>query len=229
VNSRVSPTVIGHRGASRDHPENTVAAFIGARAQGATWVELDVRSTVDAALVILHDPHLPDGGAVAELTRAQVPASVPSLAEALAACAPMGVNVEIKHGEHEPGFSEDRRLADAVVAELAGAPVELLISSFDLPLIDRVRAIAPHLPTAYLVLDAARPIDAVAACVDRGHVALHPWDRTVDAALVERCHDAGIAVNVWTVDDPERMLELASWGVDGIVTNVPALAVATLA
>jgi glycerophosphoryl diester phosphodiesterase len=37
-----------------------------------------------------------------------------------------------------------------------------------------------------------------------------------------------VAVNVWTVDDPDRMLELARWGVDGIVTNVPAVAVATL-
>ena len=228
MSSRVLPRVIGHRGASRDHPENTLEAFVGAREQGATWVELDVRPTADDTLAVLHDPHLPDGRVLAELIRADVPVSVPELRAALEACAPMGVNVEIKHGEGEPGFTDDRRLADRVVAELLGAPVELLVSSFDLAIIDRVRAIAPEIPTAYLVLGADEPIDAVAACVERGHAALHPWDPMVDAALVARCHDAGVAVNVWTVDDPDRMRELASWGVDGIVTNVPAIAVAAL-
>jgi glycerophosphoryl diester phosphodiesterase len=223
------PRVIGHRGASRDHPENTLEAFVGAREQGATWVELDVHPTADDTLAVLHDARLPDGRAVAELARADVPASVPTLRAALDACAPMGVNVEIKHGVGEPGFAADRRLADLVVADLGGAPVELLVSSFDLVLLDRVHAIATQLPTAYLVLGADEPFDAVAACVERGHVALHPWDRMVDEALVARCHAAGVAVNVWTVDDPDRMLELARWGVDGIVTNVPAVAVATLA
>jgi glycerophosphoryl diester phosphodiesterase len=229
VISSTAPRVIGHRGASRDHPENTLEAFVGARRQGAAWVELDVRATADDELAILHDPHLSDGRAIAELVRADVPEVVPSLDAALAACVPLGVNVEVKHGVGEPGFSDDRRLADLVVEALEGAANELLVSSFDLELIDRIRDLAPELPTAYLVLGADEPIDAVAACVDRGHAALHPWDPMVDADLVARCHAAGIAVNVWTVDDPDRMVELAAWGVDGIVTNVPAVAVAALA
>ena len=53
--------VIGHRGASADFPENTLDAFAGAAAQGADWVELDVRATSDGILVVHHDAVLPDG------------------------------------------------------------------------------------------------------------------------------------------------------------------------
>ncbi len=221
---KISPTpvVIGHRGASADAPENTVAAFRLAATQGADWVELDVHLTADGELAVVHDAVLPDGRAVANVTTATLPDDVPLLADALAASVPMGVNVEVKHGEGEPGFRPDRRIADITVEALLDAPVEVLVSSFDLGAIDRVHALAPHVATAYLVLDPSGPIDAIDACTAGGHGALHPWDPAVDAALVERAHAAGLKVNVWTVDDPVRIAQLAGFGVDGIVTNRPA-------
>ena len=70
---------------------------------------------------------------------------------------------------------------------------------------------------------------AVAAgLVGNGHRALHPYDPLVDAALVEACHELGLDVNVWTVDDPARMEELIGFGVDGICTNVPDVLLAVL-
>jgi glycerophosphoryl diester phosphodiesterase len=57
---------------------------------------------------------------------------------------------------------------------------------------------------------------------------LHPWGPTVDAELVRSCHDAGLRVNTWTVDEPDWMRRLAEMGIDGIVTNDPALARRTL-
>jgi glycerophosphoryl diester phosphodiesterase len=222
------PLVIGHRGASAEAPENTVAAFTIAAAQGADWVELDVRLTTDSELAVVHDAYLPDGRIVADLARSELPHQVPVLAEALAASVPMGVNVEIKHDPVEPGFADDRHIADITVAAVADSPVAVLISSFDLLVIDRVRHLAPELPTAYLVVDPTSPLDAVDACVTGGHSALHPWHKSVDAALVDRCHEAGLAVNVWTVDDPDRIRQLAALGVDGIVTNHPAIALEVL-
>jgi glycerophosphoryl diester phosphodiesterase len=68
----------------------------------------------------------------------------------------------------------------------------------------------------------------VTSLVEAGHVALHPHDAVVDATLVETCHAGGIEVNVWTVDDPERMRALADLGVDGICTNVPDVALGVL-
>ena len=46
--------------------------------------------------------------------------------------------------------------------------------------------------------------------------------------IVDDCHAAGVQVNTWTCDDPERMAELAGWGIDGICTNVPDVALGIL-
>ena len=60
--------------------------------------------------------------------------------------------------------------------------------------------------------------------MDHGHGAIHPWDELVDESLVDGAHNRGLKVLVWTVDDEERIAELASWGVDGIITNLPGVA-----
>jgi glycerophosphoryl diester phosphodiesterase len=213
------PTVIGHRGAAGRFAENTLAAFEGALALGADWVELDVRRTADAVLAVHHDDRLADGRAIAELFARDLPAQVPDLLAALLASAGMGVNVEVKP-------HDDVQVADAVVDVVRAWGGDVLVSSFQPELVDRVRQIADDVPTALLLY--VDPAAAIDACAAAGHVALHPWDPTVDAELVERCHAAGLAINVWTVDDPDRMRELTAIGVDGIVTNVPDVARAVL-
>jgi glycerophosphoryl diester phosphodiesterase len=218
------PIVIAHRGASAAHPENTVAAFRGAAELGSDWVELDARRTVDGALVVHHDAELADGRVIVELGRADLPAPVPTLADALDACAGMGVNIEIKNNVPDPDFDLDERVAEATVALLAdrGDRDEVLVSSFNPATLARVGARAPHLATALLVVEPES--DVVTRVVAAGHRALHPYDWFVDQALVDRCHAAGVRVNVWTVDDPTRMAELLDLGVDGLCTNVPDVA-----
>ena len=85
----------------------------------------------------------------------------------------------------------------------------------------------PAARTAWLT-DGLAPerIERVAA---GGHHAIHPWDAQVDEAGIRLAHRHGLAVNVWTVDDPERMRQLIAWGVDGICTNVPDIALAVRA
>jgi glycerophosphoryl diester phosphodiesterase len=220
--------VIAHRGASADAPENTVEAFRLAAAQGADWVELDVRRAADGALVVLHDAVLPDGRTVVEWERSALPASVPSLPAALDACAGMGVNIEIKNSVDDPDHDPSDSVADLVVALLAerGGHDEVLISSFADHTIARVRERAPHLGTAYLVeTDISEAIDVA---VNGGHQAIHPWDPIVTAELVATARQAGLEVNVYTVDEPARMRDLARMGVTGIVTNVPAVALRAL-
>lgn len=220
--------IFAHRGASARYTENTVSAFQGARDLGADWVELDVRRTADGALAVHHDAHLADGRAIVELAATDLPAHVPLLAEALAACAPMGVNVEIKNWPADVDFDVDVVLAEPVVSVIRASSVEVIVSSFHPPTLDRVRAIDPTMPTAQLTGPLPNPAAAVDAAVAAGHVALHPYDLTVTPEVVELVHGAGLAINVWTVDDPGRMRELADMGVDGIVTNVPDVAVQVL-
>ena len=61
-----------------------------------------------------------------------------------------------------------------------------------------------------------------------GHSAIHPWAPRVTADVVEACHAAGLAVNTWTCNDGDRLVELASIGVDGVCTDVPDLALAAV-
>lgn len=218
--------VIAHRGASRARRENTLAAFEHARELGADMVELDVRRSADGRLVVHHDARLADGRALVELRRAELPDPVPELADALRACAGMAVNIEIKNAPGEPDHDPTGALARAV-AELAARPEHaaqgLLVSSFDAMTLQVVRAVNPALPTAWLTFDTDRAA-ALARCRADGHVAWHPFDATVDRAALAEAHAAGLAVNVWTVDDPDRMRALIELGVDGLCTNVPDVA-----
>jgi glycerophosphoryl diester phosphodiesterase len=220
----MNPHVIAHRGASAAFPENTVAAFEGAGRLGADWVELDVRRTADGLLAVHHDARLGDGRALIELARAALPSSVPDLAAALAACDGLGVNVEIKNSPNDPDFDSTSAVVAPTVEAIRAWGGEVIVSSFDPATIDHVRGVAPDLPTALLTFLLAEPGAAIEACVRAGHRALHPFDATVTPELVSECHAAGLLVNVWTVDDPARIRELADFGVDGVVTNVPDVA-----
>ncbi|MGB1723474.1 MAG: glycerophosphodiester phosphodiesterase [Ilumatobacteraceae bacterium] len=116
-----APTnVIAHRGANRRARENTLEAFQAAVALGSDGIELDVRRTVDAALVIHHDAQLPDGRVIRESRRDELPDWLPELHSALDACAPAMVNIEIKNSEGDPDFDPDRSIADRVVEALRG-------------------------------------------------------------------------------------------------------------
>ena len=210
-------TILGHRGWVRDDPENTVDAFRACLTAGADGVELDVRLTAAGELLIHHDP-LPD----------PVPAHVPTLAQALAACAGATVNVEIKNLPTEPTWDPTEAVAAPVVAAVRGADAEVVVSAFTLATIDAVRAHEPGLRTGWLTVGGFDQIEALETAAARGHTDFQPHDSAVTADLVERTHAAGLRLTTWTVDDPDRMRELADWGVDCIITNVPDVAVATL-
>ena len=199
---------------------------------GADAVELDVRRTRDGDLVVHHDPHLADGRAISAVNRADLPDYLPGLDDALDACGEMWVNVEIKNDPDEPDFDPTDGIAAVVAEALKGrrSPDRFLVSSFRRETIDTFRRTAPAIATAFLT--AAPNLSTDIALLDdlraAGHLAIHPWYGLVTAAFVSASHERGIAVNVWTCDDPDTMRTLAAWGVDGICTNVPDVALEVL-
>jgi glycerophosphoryl diester phosphodiesterase len=216
--------IIAHRGASRVERENTVEAFRAARRLGADLVELDVRLTADGGLAVHHDARLPDGRAVASVAAESLPPHVPLLAAALDACEGMGVNVEIKNEPDEIGYDPEAAVASAVVdlVRRRDDVGRVLVSSFDLVAIDRVRADEPRIETAWLVMAIGET--TLATLAEHGHVIVHPWYGSITEEVMGRCHRAGVSVNVWTCDEPELIRRFARWGVAGICTNVPDLA-----
>ncbi|WP_394942621.1 glycerophosphodiester phosphodiesterase [uncultured Ilumatobacter sp.] len=211
--------VIGHRGASAAAPENSIRAFEFADKMGADGVELDVRLAPDGRLIVKHDP-LPTEPAALD--------GYPVLSEALAACGNMLVNVEIKNSGGEACYDPDVAVAAPTIAEMRehGDASRWIISSFDWATIRRCRELAPELMTAYLVMNATPEVIEQTAAA--GHAAVHPWEPTIDQEMVDRCHGAGIAINTWTCNDPERLQELARVGVDAVCTDMPDLALMAL-
>jgi glycerophosphoryl diester phosphodiesterase len=232
------PLVLGHRGASHARPENTLAAFAKAREFGADGVELDARRTADARLVVHHDPHVVGFGVIKEFDFAALRAArpdVPTLDEALGACAGMIVNVEIKCLPWEPDAdTPDHDVVHAVVdllrAQTSVALSDIIVSSFDLGAVDACRAFAGDITTGWLTSGQELAVAAKVAA-EHGHAWLNP-DRA--AALraspddIAGAQKQGVRVNVWTVDEREDIARLAAAGVDGIITNDPDVALEVL-
>jgi glycerophosphoryl diester phosphodiesterase len=228
-----SPLVLGHRGASASFPDNSVVAFAAAVAAGADGVELDIRRMADGGLACSHDETVADGRPVLSLASADLPAEVPVLAEALDACQRLDVvNIEIKNLPGEGDFDDTEPVAAALVRLLEDRGElhdgRILVSSFHRPSIDRVRQLAPGLATGWLVLDAREPAPLIDRAATLGHAAIHPHHLFVSEALVAAAHGAGLAVNTWTCDDPDRQRWLADVGVDAIICNDPAAALRAL-
>lgn len=238
------PRVIGHRGAAAVAPENTLAGLAAAAEAGARWVEIDVRLSRDGVCVLSHDAALPVARGRRRIARSTAAAlgaldigsafgpafageTVPTLAAALnrAAALGLGVNIEAKDCGRR-----NRALADALAAELAGRPrggPDLLVSSFRLSILARLRARDPALPLGLLSPGARRGWRRIA---DRlGCVSLHCSASRAGAALIAGFKATGRAVAVYTVNDPAVARRMFGWGADAVFCDDPGRMLAALA
>jgi len=229
--------VIGHKGAPRLAAENRIASFAQARDVGAQGVELDVRRVGDGHLAVWHDPVLPDGRVLLDASWPEIAGAVDDLSAVLDACIGLGlVNVEIKNWLYDSDFDESLAIAETVAARLADRPAAeratYLVSCFHQPTVDRARKVLDDLATevavGWLLWNVDDPADTVARAVAGGYQALHPHHTAVTEELVARAHDAGIRVNTWTCNDPDRIRWLAGVGIDGVITDEPAVALEAL-
>ncbi len=230
------PAIWGHRGASFEAPENTLAAFELALRQGADGVELDVQLCATGEVVVLHDESLGRTTGYAALL-AETPWSVvrtldagvrkaprfageriPLLAEVLAAV-PALVNVELKCEQ-----ADDRGLTAATLKVIRDAHAEerVLLSSFNPLCVLRARSLAPHVARA-LLFEEEQPWALRTGLMAPllGAHALHPQHTLATPERVHRWCRRGYTVACWTVDDPALATRLHDSGVSGIITNRP--------
>ncbi len=226
----VMTRIIGHRGASTSAQANTLEAVQLAIDQGADGVEIDVRRTADDVLVLHHDAHLSDGRRIHAMAASDLPTWVPSLAEVLEVCEGVWTNIEVKNLPDDPDYDQAQGISLAVAGLIAAyeAHQRVLVSSFNMDSVTRIGSIDPEIELGWLTAGGANPAALIGRAEGRSMNAIHPHDMLVDESFVLRAHDAGLAVNVWTVNDMSRVAELAKWGVDGIITDNPAEALEIL-
>lgn len=212
-----------HRGASADAPENTMTAFETAHAQGADGIEFDVQRSCDGDPVVIHDATVDrttrGEGAVADMaTEELVALGIPTLVQVLAWLpAGMTANVELKAAP-----TRDTGLAAEVVQiiDAAGVGDRVWVSSFDHHMLQDVGRLDPTLRLGVLaVAHLWQPASYVKAC---GAGAYHPNVAALQTPqIISECHDAGLRVHTWTVDDQALIAKAADLGVDAVITNRP--------
>lgn len=218
-----TPLRIAHRGAPKEHPENTLPSFARALELGADAIELDVHVTCDRVVVVHHDPvpraRATDrslaGREIADLTFEQLQtfqvsptATIPRLSDVLALVGNAAfVYVELK------GIGVEGPAIDAIRASRTRCAVH----SFDHAAVARAGHIAPDIQRG--VLFDRRPADAVAVMAESGARDAWPKWSMVDRAFVQSVQEIGGSVIAWTVNDRAVAARLRAIGVDGICTD----------
>ena len=235
---------IGHRGAAREAPENTLAAFDLALRQGADGIEFDVHLSSDGVPVVIHDARLErttsGSGPVSAMPAAvlkrldagswfnrRYPARsnlryaglrIPTLSEILSWIRKRGclAYIEIKQARFRYPGLEEKVLEEIQRARIA--PLATVIS-FDVPTLERVRKLDSRIA---LGLDFTRPLLAVRRATSVQAISLLPHWALATRRFIRRTHLAGFRVIVWDLDRPLLMRRKILDGVDGIITSSPA-------
>ena len=223
--AHATPMLIGHRGAPRERPENTLPSCLRALELQADWIELDVHCTSDRVVVVHHDEiprATPPSGRLAgmridaltfdELQGFSVRglALISTLAEALAVIKGRAdVFIELK------GAAVEREVIDVIRASVA--PDRCAVHSFDHAQVARARVLAPEIRGGILF---DRPVaDPVSAMRASNALDVWPSREHVTETLVREVHDEGGRVFPWTVNEGAQAKALAALGVDGLCTD----------
>ncbi len=225
--------VIGHRGAAALRPENTMASVIKAIEDGADWVEIDVQETADGVVIIAHDSDFMklagvptkvwdatmDDVATIDIGSWFDPAyadeRAPTLHDVLrAAKGKAKVIIELKY------YGHDVDLENQVVGIVEELEMQDDISTMSLkyPAVQKMKKLRPDWRAGVLAATAVGDLSGL----EGDFVAVNA--ATVSTGLIRKVQDAGKDIYVWTVNDPLQMSAMASMGVDGLITDRPAMA-----
>jgi glycerophosphoryl diester phosphodiesterase len=235
--------IVGHRGASYDAPENTMASFKLGYQQKADADELDIYLTKDGKIVVMHDANTArtagvsnklatstfddlrklDAGQWGKWKGKGFSEKIPSLDEVLALI-PEGrrLFIEIKCGpEVLPELGR-------VLQHAGKKPGQTVLIGFNYETMKQAKAALPNLQSLWLVSNdkKTKKYPPVEGLIKKTKAAnLDGLDLEsgfpIDSDFVRKVHDAGLKLYTWTVDDPEVARKEAAAGVEGITTNRP--------
>lgn len=233
--------IFAHRGASADRAENTMEAFKLSMKHGADGVELNVHSTKDGHIVIIHDltvDRVSTGRGIVsdftldELKRHSFSKLCPSqdlcpiltleeLYSILAENTAFMVNVELKTMERQYPFMPEKLIQMESRHDMSG---RVIYSSFNHHTLKTIKELSPESEIGLLYDN--NMVEPWEYAKRMNAMAIHPNINAIKAnpEIVEKCHENGIKVNVWTVDEPTDIEAMMKLGVDGIMTRKPNIA-----
>jgi len=227
-NMHKNPLVIGHRGAMGHETENTVASVEKALELGVDMIEIDVFQIQSGEIVVFHDERLERlsnaGGNIEEYTIFELNQvildgnhKIPMLQDILKTIAhKVPLNIELK------GTGTTDRvnfIINYYVNERGWKMEDFVISSFHWDELREMRKINSEISIA--VLTEADPLDAITVAKELHAVAINPNYKKLTSENVQKIQQEGYKVFTWTVNEPEDILKVKSFGVDGIFTNYP--------
>lgn len=221
-------TITAHRGASAYAPENTMISIVKAVELGAEVAEIDIQELKDGTIVLFHDNNLKRTSRLStkiyELTYDDLATidvgewfdpsfkgeRIPTLEDVLAySKGKIRLNIEIKKHGNEKALIENT-IALIKKYDMMG---ETFITSLDYPTLEEVKAIDPSVKTGYVFFTNFGSIKDY-------NVDIYSIEaQYVSRALVDRIHELGREIHVWTVNDLDQANTFALMGVDSIITD----------
>lgn len=240
-----SPIILAHRGDMAHAPENTLPSFLQAIQKGADGIELDAKLTADGHVIVFHDitvERTTNGkGKVASLTldaireldagswfHSKFANTKPPLLEEVFEAVGKDVLINIELTNYStPNDGLTQKVCELIKKHNNQA--QIIFSSFFASNLKIAKRLLPQIPRGLLAMPGIMGIWARSFGFMLGdYQALHPHLSSVSKEQIQRAHRIKRRVHVWTANTPEDISRLKDWGVDGIFTDDPALAVQTL-
>ena len=224
----LSVLIYGHRGASWSHPELTESAYLAAIDEGADGFECDLRLSRDEVPVLWHNPSMLDvahhAGLIAEMSYKEISAIYPDVLTLdqfldIALAHKKSVLLETKHPVISGNLIEEviaKTLRERKVQE----SIDVSILSFSWSAIEKLRRIDSDVSRTYLLSAHSLWMQARYSSADLLGPGIDRIRR--NPAIVEKIHNFGKKVAVWTVDDGADIEMCRDLGVDILITNKPA-------
>ena len=222
--------ITGHRGSKLRAPENTLSALRQAIAEGADYAEIDVQTTADGVVVLLHDADLMRVASVNRRLRdinydelSGIDAGswfapefsserIPTLKEAIdVARGRIKLNIELKFTWPDPTLT--RKVGDIVRQKRFSS--DCVVSSLNFQSLMEIKRVFPELATGFIVFKAAGRLSRMEA----DFLSISAAGAT--PRLVRQLHRQARAVHVWTVNDLNNVVSMIEMGVDNIITDYP--------
>lgn len=232
--------LIAHRGMSSLAPENTLAAFSLCKEHGIKWFECDVDILEDGTVIVSHDDTLDrctdKSGKLCQISQADladidagswfgdefIGERLPTIQQLikLANEQELNLNIEIKSCAASAALSYQLIENLIIALEELNPERELIVSSFNHLALSEFKRRNPKTSVACLFESHTLWDDWNATIEWCQADYIHPEDKGLTREMVQKFKDAGVKVNVWTVNDLARANQLFNWGVDGICTDI---------